>query len=428
MKKYLIDKKEDIRELKVIEREIEIKPTKDFAIAIIGPRRAGKTFACYYLIKKFDLKDNQYLFVNFEDDEIKRKSRNEIVGCIQTHVEIYGEEPKFLFFDEVQNLPEWQSFIYSLVEKKRYFIFLTGSSSKLLSREIATQLRGRSLNYAVFPFSFREFLASKNFPIKEIYSSIEEAKIKNFLDEYLRKGGFPQVVLGEIDEKTFAREYMNVVLYRDLIERFRIENIDAARSLLYSLIENFSKEFSVNKVYQEMKTKGMEVSNKVLYSYLSYIQEIFFSFFVRRFSYSYRKSELTIPKVYVNDIGIANNFSSYRFSENIGRLMENLVFLELKKLELDGLIESIYYFKDYQQHETDFVIKEGLKVKQLIQVTYAGNKDEIEKREIQSLIKASDLLKCKDLLVITWGYEDRVKIKNKTIKFVPLWKWLVEIK
>jgi predicted AAA+ superfamily ATPase len=257
MKKYLVDKKEDIKTLNVVEREIRVKPTKDFAIAIIGPRRAGKTFACYYLIKQLNLKDSDYLFVNFEDDEVKRKNREEVVKCVQTHVEIYGEEPKFIFFDEIQNLTDWQSFIYSLIEKKRYFVFLTGSSSKLLSREIATQLRGRSLNCIIFPFSFKEFLLSEKFPMKKIYSTIEEAKIKSLLNEYLKKGGFPQVVLKQIDEKTFAREYMDVVLYKDLIERFKIENIDAARFLLYSLVENFSKEFSVNKTYHEMKKRGM---------------------------------------------------------------------------------------------------------------------------------------------------------------------------
>jgi hypothetical protein len=426
MKKYLIDKKEDIKKLNVIEREIRLKPTKDFSIAIIGPRRAGKTFACYYLIKKLNLEDNKYLFVNFEDDEIKRRNREEIVKCIQTHVEIYGEEPEFIFFDEVQNLADWQSFVYSLIEKKRYFIFLTGSSSKLLSREIATQLRGRSLNCVVFPFSFKEFLLSRAIKIKKIYSSIEEAKIKKFLDEYLRNGGFPQVVLNEIDGKTFAREYINVVLYKDLVERFEIENVDATRYLLYSLVENFSKEFSVNKIYQGMKEKGMEVSNKVLYSYLSYIQEVFFSFLVKKFHYSYRKSELTIPKAYVSDVGIASNFSEYSFSENIGRLMENLVFLKLKKLELGNLIESIFYWKDYQRHEVDFVVKEELKIKQLIQVTYANGKDEIDRREIRALLKASELLNCKDLLIITWDYEDEIKINNEVIKCLPLWKWLLE--
>jgi predicted AAA+ superfamily ATPase len=424
MKKYLIDKKEDIKKLEVVEREADIKPSKDFAIAVIGPRRAGKTFTCYYLIKKWDLKDEDYLFINFEEDEVKRRTREEVVNRIQDHVEIYGKEPEFIFLDEVQNLKDWESFVYSLVEKKRYFIFLTGSSSKLLSKEIATQLRGRSLNYAIFPFSFREFLLSKKFPLKKIYSSIEEAKIKNLLNEYLQKGGFPLVDLEKIDEKTFAREYVDVVLYKDLVERFKIENIDAARFLLYSLIESFSKEFSVNKVYKAMKEKGMKVSNKILYTYLSYIQETFFCFLVKKFYYSYIKSELSIPKVYVNDVGIANNFSRYRFSENIGRLMENLVLIELKKLELNNMIDGVFYYKDLQ-NEVDFVVKKGLNVEQLIQVSYASNKDEIERREIKGLQRASELLKCENLLIITWDYEDEVRIENKKIVFKPLWKWLL---
>jgi predicted AAA+ superfamily ATPase len=422
--KYLIDKKEDIKKLEVVDRELNIKPNKDFAITIIGPRRAGKTFACYYLIKKWGLRDEDYLFVNFEDDEVKKRSREEIVSLIKTHVEIYGKEPEFIFLDEIQNLKDWESFVYSLVEKKRYFIFLTGSSSKLLSKEVATQLRGRSLNCVIFPFSFKEFLISRNFELRKIYSSIEEAKIKNFLVEYIQKGGFPLVVLGKIDEKTFSREYVDVVLYRDIVERFKIENVDAARFLLYSLLESFSKEFSINKVYKVMKEKGMEVSNKVLYSYASYIQEAFFSFFIKKFYYSYRKSELSIPKVYVNDVGIANNFSRHQFMENVGRLMENLVFIELKKQELSNLIERIYYFKD-TQNEVDFVVKKGLEIDQLIQVTYASNKDEIEKREIKGLLKASELLKCKNLLVVTWDYEDEINIENKRIVFKPLWKWLL---
>jgi len=157
------------------------------------------------LIKKLKPEDEDFLFINLEDDEIKNLSRNEIVRCIQKHVEIYGNEPEYLFFDEIQNLEGWQSFIYSLSEKKRYFIFITGSSSKLLSREIATQLRGRSLNVIVFPFSFKEFLLTKNFEIKKLYSSLEEGKIKNYLSRYLKHGGFPQVVLGKIDENKFQK-------------------------------------------------------------------------------------------------------------------------------------------------------------------------------------------------------------------------------
>ena len=420
MEKYFVDKKEEIGAHEVVERSIEPKISREFVNAIIGPRRAGKTFFLFSLIKKLKPEDEDFLFINLEDDEIKNLSRNEIVRCIQKHVEIYGNEPKYLFFDEIQNLEGWQSFIYSLSEKKRYFIFITGSSSKLLSREIATQLRGRSLNVIVFPFSFKEFLLTKNFEIKKLYSSLEEGKIKNYLTEYLKHGGFPQVVLGKIDEKTFFREYINIVLYKDLIERYRIENPEVAKLLLYSVIQSFAKEFSINKIYRQLKQKT-KVSNKTLYQYSSYLEEVLFSFMLRKFYFSQKKSLLSMPKVYINDVGICN-YSE--FSENTGRLMENLVFLELKKLELGNIIE-VYYWKDYQQREVDFVVREGVKVRELIQVTYATGRDEIEKREIKGLLKASEELRCKNLSVITWDYEGEEGFKNRKIKFIPLWRWLL---
>ena len=423
MKKYLVDKKEEIKELEVLDRFIKMEISKEFVNAVIGPRRAGKSFFMFNTIRKLGMRDDDYLFVNFEDDEIKSMEREEITRCIQTHIEIYGKQPRYLLFDEIQNLERWQSFIYSLSEKKRYSIFITGSSSKLLSREITTQLRGRSLNVVVFPFSFREFLSVNGFKFKRIYSSYDEAKIKNHLREYLRSGGFPQVVLKKMYGKTFFREYLNVVLYRDLIERYKIENMDVARFLLYSAIQSFTTEFSIHKIFRQLKQKT-EVSNKTVYTYSAYLEEVFFAFFLRKFYFSYKKSLLSMPKIYINDTGLASNLIS--FSSDTGKFMENLVFLELKKKELNNIFE-IFYWKDYQGREVDFVVKEGLKVKQLIQVTYASGRDEIEKREIRSILKASKELGCKNLLVITWDFEGEEILERQKVRFVPLWKWLLGV-
>ncbi|MEM5836392.1 MAG: ATP-binding protein [Candidatus Aenigmatarchaeota archaeon] len=415
MEKYFIDKKESIKNQEIVERSISVNPTKEFGFSVIGPRRSGKTFFLYSLIKKFNLDDEDYLFINFEDDEIKSLKREDLVKCVQKHVEVYGKEPEYIFLDEIQNLERWQSFVYSLIEKKKYFVFLTGSSSKLLSKEIATQLRGRSLDVIVFPFSFKELLKVEGIEQKKLYSSVEEGKIKNLLKRYLTTGGFPQVVLKKIDNKTFSKEYRDVVLYKDLIERYRIGNVEVARFLLYSVLQSFAKEFSLNRIFNQLKGR-MEVSIKTLYQYFSYLEEVFFSFCLRKFSFSLKKSLLTIPKVYVNDVGLVE--------DNIGRKLENLVFIELKKKELEKLVE-IFYWKDQQKNEVDFVLKEGLKIKQLIQVTYASGRDEIEKREIKALIKASKELKCKDLLVITWDYEDEMKFGGRKIVCEPLWKWLI---
>ena len=422
MKDYIIDKKEEIRQHSIVDRLIDVKLSKEFANSVIGPRRAGKTFFLYNLISKKGLKDDEFLFVNFEDDVVKTLG-NEIKKCINVHTEIYGREPNYIFFDEIQNLKGWEYFIYSLVEKKKYFIFVTGSSSKLLSKEIATQLRGRSLNVIVFPFSFREYLLTKNFEIKKVYSSIERAKIKSYLNEYLKLGGFPQVALKKIDEKTFFKEYLDVVLYKDLIERYKIANPEVARFLLYSVIQSFTKEFSINKIYRELKEKT-KISNKTIYRYFSYLSEVLFSFPLYKFSFSYKKSLLSPPKVYLNDTGVVHGLG---FRSEIGKSMENAVFIELKKLELNNICD-IFYWKDYQQREVDFVVVKRNKPCKLIQVTHALERDEIEKREISSLLKASEETKCNNLFIITSDYEGEERIENKKIKFIPIWRLLLDEK
>ena len=423
MRKYLLDKKEEIKEMKVKKRKIEFPETKNFIISVIGPRRAGKTYSIFNLIKKKKLKDEDYLFINFEDDEICEMKRKEIRKVIFYHQEIYGREPEYLFFDEIQNLERWESFVYSLFEKKRYFIFITGSSSKLLSEEIATQLRGRSLTILVLPFSFKEFLQVKGLHVKtKILLSYEESKIKNLLRLYLKEGGFPDIVLTSINREEYFRDYINLVVFRDIVERYKIRDIGLIKMFVRFAISSFSKEFSIHKIYRTFKSMNVKVSKKTLYRYADMLEDAQFCFFLRKFSFSERESLLSIPKVFLNDPGIANYGRTTKFDEEIGKLMENAVFLELKRKKLET-----FYWRDYQGNEVDFVVKEGLKVKQLIQVTYANDRDEIREREIKDLMKSSELLKCKDLLCITWDYEGEEKIKGKKVKFVPLWKWLMNI-
>ena len=421
MRKYLLDKKEEIKELEVKEREIIFPEIKNFIISVIGPRRAGKTYSLFDLIKKKKLKDEDFLFINFEDDEIGEMRREEIRKAIFYHQEIYGKEPKYLFFDEIQNFERWESFVYSLFEKKRYFIFITGSSSKLLSEEIATQLRGRGLTMLVLPFSFREFLQVKGLNVKtDIISSYEESRIKNFLRLYLKDGGFPDIVLTSINREEYFRDYINLVIFRDIIERYKIKDTGLIKMFVRFAISSFSKEFSIHKIYRTFKSMNLKVSKKTLYRYANMLKDAMFCFFLRKFGFSEKESLLSIPKVFLNDPGIANYGRPTKFDEEVGKLMENVVFLELKRRKL-----KTFYWKDYQGCEVDFVIKENLRIKQLVQVTYANAKDEIKEREIKGLVKASELLRCKDLLVITWDFEGEEEVKGKRIKFLPLWKWLL---
>jgi len=190
------------------------------------------------------------------------------------------------------------------------------------------------------------------------------------------------------------------------------------------MLSSFSSEFSINKLFNALKSQGIKVSKKTLYSYASALEDVMFCFFLRKFSTSLRKMMLSTPKIYFNDTGLITN-TLINFEDNIGKLMENLVFLELKRREEKGEISAPYYWKDYQGNEVDFFISKP--ADQLIQVTYASNRDEIEKREFKSLIKSSEELKCNNLLIITWDYEDELKTQNKKIRCIPLWKWLLNI-
>jgi hypothetical protein len=432
IERYILDKKEDLKSLEVFPREIEFPMTKQFIISAIGPRRAGKSYSLVDLIRKLNLKDEEYIFINFEEENVKSLSEKEIKSAIAKHMEIYGSEPKFIFLDEIQELKNWQTWVYTLYEKKRYHIFITGSSSKLLSREIATQLRGRAITIPVFPFSFKEFLKLNKVQVKKFLSSREESKVKNLLRRYIEIGGFPQIVLEEVNSKIFFRDYIDLVVFRDIVERYRVKESYLVKTFIKFVASSFSSEFSINKVFNTLKSQGIAVSKKTLYSYANYLEDAMFCFFLKKFDFSERKTELSIPKVYVNDPGLINYLLHSRITENIGKLIENIVFLELKKKEFSGKITRIFYYKDASEHEVDFVIKEGLDIKQLIQVTCVNDFSEMDKREWRNLIVVGRKLKCKNLLCITWNYENEIELEwkgtKRKVKFMPLWKWLLQWK
>lgn len=415
LREYLLTKKEDIRAIEVKERLKDVREDKNFVVAIVGPRRAGKTYFLYDLIRKRGLRDEDYLFVNFEENvEVEDPA-----GLPLVHQEIYGCLPKYIFFDEVQALDGWQRAVYTLYERKRHYIFITGSSSKLLSREIATQLRGRVVTTRVYPFSLKEVLLLEGIKGKKHYSAYEVGKIRNIARGYIEKGSFPDIVLGHVYPSTFFRDYVDLVVYRDVIERYGIKNRYVLDFFIKSVISSHAKIFSVNRVYNTLKSMGVRVSKKTLYNFQKILEDVGFVIFLRRTGGSLRKVELTLPKAYLIDNG------TFRFIENKldwGRSLEAAVLQELCKAGLEPNRE-VFYWRDLAGREVDFVLRGGTGVEQLIQVVYASGRDEIEDSEITSLLKASDLLGCRNLLVVTWDYEDEARYGGRKIRFSPFWKW-----
>jgi predicted AAA+ superfamily ATPase len=255
--------------------------------------------------------------------------------------------------------------------------------------------------------------------------------LKHFMREYTRSGGLPQVVLNKDEEfrKRFFIEYLDLVVYRDIIERYGVKNLHIVKVMLKFLLSGFAKEFSIHRFYNTLKSQNIKVSKNTLYNYFAYFVDALFVYPIYRFSYSIKEVQLSVPKIYVTDTGLLTLTNTMGFSENRGRLMENLVAIELlRRKSCFAPSTEIYYYKSSEGKEVDFVVKDGLEVKQLIQVCYDIDDPGTRERELKSLIKASKELKFKseDLLVITWDYEAEEEFKRAIIKFVPLWKWLLE--
>ena len=402
-----------------IERDLEVPLFPKKVISIFGPRRSGKSFYFYTLIKKLQkqkISKDRILYLNFEDDRILPLNFKDLNSLLEAYFELYPENKQkeiFLFFDEIQNIKNWEVFIRRIYDKEKVKIFITGSSSKLLSKEISTSLRGRTLSFSVRPLNFKEFLKFNGEILKKDFEyTSQRFKIKKFLDEYLEWGGFPEVVL-ENDlklKKKILREYFNFLVYRDLTERFSIENTVLLKEILKFFFTNITSFFSINSYYKTIK-QILPVSRKTISDYLNFIQETDYFFLFPQFSYSLKVQKINPKKIICLDNGL-RNVISFRFSKDFGKLAENLA-----GNILSGQNKEVFYWQD--KKEVDFVLKENKKLS-AINVSFG---EKIENREIDSLLEFKGKFRnVKELILITKDLER----KEKQIKFIPLWKWLIK--
>lgn len=387
-------------------------------ISLVGVRRSGKSTLISQFIKHLTekkLSAKNTLYINFEEP---RFSKDLSLGLLQDAYEAYLEiiEPKgrpYLFLDEVQNIPAWEKFVRALHERDEATIFVSGSSSKLLSAEFGTVLTGRHLGLTVYPLSFGEFLFFNGLGIKDKASLLSnKLKIKRLLRKYLEFGGFPKVVILNKEKKELLTTYFDDVISRDVVERHKIRKIAKLRTLATYYLTNISSPISFNRI---KKFIGLSIDTVERFSYfLSYACLIFF---IKKFSYSLKEQEVNPRKVYCIDSGLRNAIS-FRFSQDMGKLYENTVFLELKRRG-----KEIYYWKN--KGECDFLVTEGTKIKKAIQVCYNIG-GEVKEREVRGLLEVLKKFKLREGTVVTEDYESREKVKRKTIAFIPLWKWLLE--
>ncbi len=413
IKRVIVEKEEELnnkfKKNEFVERELKInKIVNDASTIITGIRRSGKSVLAFLTTR-----NKKSAYVNFEDERLPTevKYMNKVLQAIY---ELKGDV-EYIVFDEIQNVEGWEKFIARILGSKK--IIITGSNARLLSKELSTFLTGRHIDYELFPFSFREFLRFKQFN-PNIYLTKDIAKLKKYLEEYTKLGGFPLAY--KLGPRFIAANYQDII-ERDIIQRYNIKYGKILKDISFYYLSNISNLISFNKI-----GNTFNISVDTVKEYSQYFMNSYLFFFLNKFDFKLKEQERSLKKVYCVDPGIINTLS-FKVSQNIGKLMENIVAIELlrRKSYWHPNLE-IYYWKDYQQREVDFVIKEGTRIKQLIQVTYASSRDEIEEREVKSLLKASEILKCKNLMVITWDFEGEEQVGKKKIKFIPLWKWLLE--
>jgi len=400
----------------------------DKVISIVGIRRAGKSYIVRQLAKeliKSGLDRQKTLIINFEEPVFEGSELKDLLKMYESYVEIIRPAGKpFVFLDEIQNVPKWEKFVRSLNERKEAFVTISGSSSKLLSEELATVLAGRQIYFEIFPLSLREFLNFRNLEIKDLKDALlNSQKIKSLMWDYLKFGGFPEVVMSENEDFKFRvlRSYYDDIVTKDVARRFKVRKVEELRSLVKFYLTNTASQVTLNSI-----SKFLKLPTETIRRFSDYIETSKAIFFVKRFSFSFKQQEKSPRKVYSTDTGLVNAVG-FRFSANYGRLMENVVAIELKRRQSRNLMVEVYYWKDYAGREIDFLVKEGPNIRELIQVTFASDRNEIEERELKTLVRASKETGCKELSVITWDYDAEEEFRGRRIKFVSLWKWLLDL-
>ncbi|MCK4809378.1 MAG: ATP-binding protein [Candidatus Omnitrophica bacterium] len=416
----------------VVNRNIKIDTETHLINDIVGVRRSGKTYLMMGVIKELLKKTDKKatIYINFESRKLYPLTSdyfNQVVSFIYEEdlMDIYPRI--YVFFDEVQKIKGWEQFVRSIYDefKGKIKIFVSGSNTNLLSKDYGELLTGRHLTVNVHPLSFKEFLRFRNFNI-EFLSDKKIVQVKKNLKEYLKSGGFPEIVLSE-KKDILLDQLFNDILARDILKR-AVRKEQIMEEFAYFLASNISNLLSFNKMANYFKTRGIKVSVPTIENYFYLMKNAFLFFDSLLFSYKV-KDQLQYPrKVYCIDTGLIN-LAGFKFSRDIGKLYENVVAIELYRRFSSRPGVKVFYWKNSREKEVDFVIKEGLKIIQLIQVSCFEKFEQMASREIKSLLSASEELECNDLLVVTSGCEGEKKFsfnkKNKMIKFIPLWKWLL---
>jgi len=412
LKEIMFDQKEAFnRKTNLIEREINVdKYVATSQIVIIsGIRRSGKSSMLYLIKEKMNLSESEFCYFNFDDERVVANI-SILENLYNLHIEVYGSEP-VLFFDEIQNVENWEKFVNRMYEKGAK-IFVTGSNAKLLSSEIATSLTGRNKQIELFPFSFNEYLRfqKKSYLLKQLTSK-DKALLINDFNSYFETGGFPLVV--KENDTELINYYFQDILYRDIVSRYRLSQIDEIKQIGLYFASNIGKLFSYSTL---QKISGIKSLSSIK-DYLFYYEQSYLFFYLKKFDYSVTKQIMNPKKVYTIDSGFVHRLG-FNFSANKGRVLENVVYIELLR---QG--KEVFYHS--AKNECDFLIKQGLKITEAIQVTWQLDITNFN-REIKGLQEAMETYELEKGTIIYMNESGPNLDFPENIELIPVWKWLLE--
>lgn len=381
-------------------------------IILSGIRRSGKSTIQRMLQTELVLANefSDYYF-NFDDERLVQFQVNDFQMLLEVFIELFGDQPRF-YFDEIQNIEGWEHFVRRLYEQGKK-IYITGSNANLLSKELGTHLTGRYIQLEVFPLSFLEIVRHQ-YPdafSKKALSTTDVGMILRLFSNYLKNGGIPEYV--EFEKTEYLKDLLEGILYRDVIVRYKIQDEKALRETVYYLASNIGKEFSYTNL---AKTVGLS-SPHTIAKYSDYLEQCYLYFFVGRYSHSLKKQIQSNKKCYMIDPALIRT-AGFRVSEDRGRLLENVVFLQLRMQ-----MKEIYFHKE--KRECDFLVREGNSIVQAIQVTTGLSDPEVRNREIEGLMEAMQTYQLKEGVILTENEQDTIELNGFRISVIPIWKWLL---
>jgi len=410
-------------------REAELPALSGKIDAVIGMRRTGKTWFLFQTMQCYleqGIPKEAMLYLNFDDERLLPMAAAELGQIIETYYRMFPEHRDrtcYFFFDEVQNISGWEVWLRRLVDTEQVQIAVTGSSAKLLSREIATALRGRSLSTEMFPFSFREALAHEKI---EGFSAPrpgakKRALLENRLRRYLLNGGFPEVQsVSDNHRIRILQEYVDVVILRDIVERYQVSNILPLRTLIRHLLATPATLFSVNKFYNDLRSQGLACGKNTLHDYFEYLNDAYLIYPVSIHSRSERTRRVNPRKVYVIDTGLANAFL-HRPQSDWGRLLENFVFMELRRKGL-----TIEYYRTENGLEVDFITTDHCDAQTLYQASLELRDEQTRKREVRALTTAMQETGIQRATIVSLDTEEQIETDAGVIDIVPAWLWALQ--